>query len=79
VVDIGVIGLAVRWRTKTRKISRLCNGLRTRRADRLYPERHPTIRVAKDCAAAAVLVASVAALLIGILTLGLGLHLLNKA
>src|ERR1700692_4149298 len=38
-------------------------------ADRLHPEQHPTIRAAKDCAAAAVLVASMAALLIGILTL----------
>jgi undecaprenol kinase len=48
-------------------------------ADRLHPEQHPAIRAAKDCAAAAVLVASLAALLIGILTLGVGLHLLNTA
>jgi undecaprenol kinase len=48
-------------------------------ADRLHPQQHPAIRAAKDCAAAAVLVASLAALLIGILTLGVGLHLLNTA
>lgn len=30
-------------------------------ADRLHPERHPTIMVAKDCAAGAVLVLSLAA------------------
>jgi diacylglycerol kinase (ATP) len=47
-------------------------------ADRLHPEQHPTIRMAKDCAAAAVLVASIAAALIGILTVAVGLHLLNK-
>jgi diacylglycerol kinase (ATP) len=31
-------------------------------ADHLHPEQHPSIKVVKDCAAAAVLVASVAAL-----------------
>jgi undecaprenol kinase len=31
-------------------------------ADHLHPERHPQIRIVKDCAAAAVLVASVGAL-----------------
>lgn len=31
-------------------------------ADRLHPEPHPTIKIVKDCAAAAVLVASLAAL-----------------
>jgi len=46
-------------------------------ADRLHPEQHPTIRAAKDCAAAAVLAASIAAVLIGVLTLAVGLHLLN--
>jgi undecaprenol kinase len=46
-------------------------------ADRLHPEQHPTIRAAKDCAAAAVLLASIAAVLIGVLTLAVGLHLLN--
>jgi undecaprenol kinase len=48
-------------------------------ADRLHPEQHPTIRAAKDCAAAAVLLASIAAVLIGVLTLAVGLHLLNPA
>jgi diacylglycerol kinase len=44
-----------------------------------HPEKHPAIRAAKGRAAAAVLVASVAAALIGILTLAVGLHLLEKA
>jgi undecaprenol kinase len=48
-------------------------------ADRLHPEQHPIIRAAKDCAAGAVLAASLAAVLIGILTLAVGLHLLNTA
>jgi len=48
-------------------------------ADRLHPEQHPAIRVAKDCAAAAVLLASISALLIGLLTLAVGLHLLDNA
>lgn len=48
-------------------------------ADRLHPEQHPIIRAAKDCAAGAVLVASLTAVLIGILTLAVGLHLLNTA
>ena len=47
-------------------------------ADRLHPE-HPTIRAAKDCAAAAVLVASIAALVIGLLTVAVGLNLLKSA
>ena len=34
-------------------------------ADHLHPQRHPAIQAAKDCAAAAVLVASIAALIIG--------------
>lgn len=38
-------------------------------ADRLHPERHPEIRVVKDVAAAAVLLASIAALLIAIIFL----------
>jgi diacylglycerol kinase (ATP) len=46
-------------------------------ADRLHPEQHPTIRAAKDCAAAAVLLASIAAVIIGVLALAVGLHLLN--
>ena len=48
-------------------------------ADRLHPEQHPTIRAAKDCAAAAVLVASIAAMIIGILTVAVGLNLLKNA
>jgi undecaprenol kinase len=48
-------------------------------ADRLHPEQHPTIRAAKDCAAAAVLLASIAAVLIGILTLAVGFHLLHPS
>jgi diacylglycerol kinase len=48
-------------------------------ADRLHPETHPTIQTAKDCAAAAVLVTSITAVLIGILTLAVSLHLLDKA
>jgi undecaprenol kinase len=48
-------------------------------ADRLHPEQHPTIRAAKDCAAAAVLVASIAAVIIGILTVAVGLNLLKRA
>jgi undecaprenol kinase len=55
----------------------LLNTALERLADRLHPEQHPAIRTAKDCAAAAVLVASLAAVLIGILTLAVGLHLLN--
>jgi undecaprenol kinase len=43
----------------------LLNTALERLADRLHPERHPAIQVAKDCAAGAVLVASVAALIIG--------------
>ncbi len=35
-------------------------------ADHLHPETHPRIAVVKDCAAAAVLVAAVAALAVGI-------------
>lgn len=34
--------------------------------DLLHPQQHPLAKVAKDCAAAAVLVASLAALLVGI-------------
>ncbi len=36
--------------------------------DRLHPERHDAIRIAKDCAAGAVLVASLTALAIGGMT-----------
>ena len=34
-------------------------------ADHLHPDAHPSIRIVKDCAAAAVLVASIAALAVG--------------
>lgn len=42
-------------------------------ADRLHPERHESIQLAKDCSAAAVLLASVAALMIGALTVAVTL------
>ncbi len=35
-------------------------------ADLLHPDEHPSIRIVKDCAAAAVLVASVAAAAVGV-------------
>ena len=44
-------------------------------ADHLHPETHPRIGVVKDCAAAAVLVASCAALAVGI---ALIVHLLRR-
>ena len=53
----------------------LINTALERLADRLHPEQHPSIRAAKDCAAAAVLVASVTALVIGALTAGVALDL----
>jgi len=40
----------------------LANTALERLADRLHPEKHPEIKVAKDCMAAAVLVASLGAL-----------------
>ena len=43
-------------------------------ADHLHPEVHPGIRVVKDCAAAAVLVASLGALCVGV---ALVVHLLS--
>ena len=36
-------------------------------ADHLHPEQHPKIRIMKDCAAAAVLVLSAAAAIVGVL------------
>jgi undecaprenol kinase len=42
-------------------------------ADRLHPEIHESIRMAKDCAAGAVLIASCVALVIGVLTLVIAL------
>jgi len=44
-------------------------------ADHLHPEVHPHIRVVKDCAAAAVLVAAVGAVIVGI---ALVVHLIKK-
>lgn len=48
-------------------------------ADRLHPEHHPAIRVAKDCIAAAVLVASIAAVIVGALTLAVSLNLFKNS
>ena len=42
-------------------------------ADHLHPEAHAQIRIAKDCAAAAVLIASAAATVVGLLTVGVSL------
>jgi diacylglycerol kinase (ATP) len=42
-------------------------------ADRLHPERHIAIQKAKDCAAAAVLLASITAVIIGGLTVAVSL------
>ena len=53
----------------------LINTALERLADRLHPEQHASIRAAKDCAAAAVLVASVTALVIGALTAAIALNL----
>jgi diacylglycerol kinase (ATP) len=44
-------------------------------ADHLHPEIHPSIRIVKDCAAAAVLVASLAALVVAA---ALAIHLLAR-
>lgn len=42
-------------------------------ADHLHPEQHPRIRIVKDCAAAAVLIASLGAVAVGV---ALAVHLL---
>ncbi|HTW37188.1 MAG TPA: diacylglycerol kinase [Steroidobacteraceae bacterium] len=44
-------------------------------ADHLHPDMHPQIRVVKDCAAAAVLVAALGALAVGV---ALAVHLLTR-
>jgi diacylglycerol kinase (ATP) len=44
-------------------------------ADRLHPEQHPAIAIVKDCAAAAVLVSSIAAVLVAI---ALAIHLWHR-
>ena len=46
-------------------------------ADHLHPDQHPAIKTVKDCAAGAVLVASVAALGVAGLAKGAGLHLVG--
>lgn len=53
----------------------LFNTALERLADHLHPETHPHIRVVKDCAAAAVLVASCAAVGVGI---ALIVHLMQR-
>jgi diacylglycerol kinase len=47
-------------------------------ADKLHPERHIAIQNAKDCAAGAVLLASIAAVIIGGLTVAVGLGWLRN-
>jgi undecaprenol kinase len=51
----------------------LINTALERLADRLHPEMHPAIQMAKDCAAGAVLLAATAALIIGALAVAVGL------
>ena len=51
----------------------LANTALEKALDRLHPEQHESVRVAKDCAAAAVLCASVAAAVVGTLTVLVGL------
>ncbi|HEX4153956.1 MAG TPA: diacylglycerol kinase [Steroidobacteraceae bacterium] len=51
----------------------LVNTALERLADRLHPENHLSIQIAKDCAAGAVTVASFASAILGILTVLVGL------
>ena len=51
----------------------LLNTALERLADRLHPESHASIRIAKDCAAGAVCIASFASVIVGILTVIVGL------
>ena len=44
-------------------------------ADHLHPEEHPTIAIVKDCAAAAVLVSSIAAIIVAV---ALAVHLWHE-
>jgi undecaprenol kinase len=44
----------------------LVNSALERLADRLHPDAHPAIRLAKDCAAAAVLISALGALAVGL-------------
>ena len=43
----------------------LVNSALERLADHLHPDSHPAVRIAKDCAAAAVLIAALGALAVG--------------
>lgn len=52
----------------------LLNTALERTLDRLHPDLHDSIRAAKDCAAGAVLCASIAAACVGALTVAVGLH-----
>ena len=56
----------------------LLNTALERLADRLHPERHAAIQAAKDCAAGAVLLASLAALVIGALIVAIGMGWLKS-
>lgn len=53
----------------------LINTAIERLADELHPEQHPGIRIAKDCAAAAVLVAVLGAIGVGLV---FAVHLITK-
>lgn len=53
----------------------LVNTAVERLADRLHPERHPEIKIVKDCAAAAVLVSSLGAIGVAV---ALVVHLLHR-
>lgn len=53
-----IVGLA----TMAVLVAELFNTAVERLADHLHPEQHPSIRIVKDCAAAAVLVATLGAL-----------------
>lgn len=52
----------------------LVNTALERLIDHVHPDAHDAVRIAKDCAAGAVLIASIAALAVGALTLAAGLH-----
>jgi undecaprenol kinase len=54
----------------------LFNTALERIADRLHPERHLAIEIAKDCAAAAVLLLAIAAAIVGLAAAAVALHLI---
>jgi len=56
----------------------LLNTALERLADRLHPEKHAAIQEAKDCAAGAVLLAAIAAAIIGALTVAVSLGWLKN-